>query len=51
MSSTSFFLRLPATPAATASETVGEHRYVRPVVRPAELVRPATHRLSAAHAW
>ena len=51
MSSTSFFLRLPASPAVSAGDAVGEHRYVRPVVRPAELVRPATHRLSAAHAW
>ena len=51
MTSTSFFIRLPSSPAVALSDAVGEHRYVRPVVRPAEAVRPATHRLSSAFAW
>jgi hypothetical protein len=51
MSSTSFFFRLPPPPAVVVRDAVSEHRYVRPVVRPAEVVRPATHRLSGAFAW
>jgi hypothetical protein len=51
MSSTSFFFRLPSPPAVIVHDAASEHRYVRPVVRPAEVVRPATHRLSGAFAW